>query len=386
MHMEKSVEKGRRAASSRGSLGRQTRWLVHLAIYLGFAVAVIVPLLWLAGKFAPKVPTTLATPVSQGAPIEGQVIPVQAIRLPLVEPAVGTIRAVHETSIGSKLLARVVEVNLKAGQKVNSGDVLVRLDDTDLQAKLHQAKAAVTAAEATRAQAAVDERRYERLAEAKAVSRQEYEKASTALRSAEAELRRVQEAAKEVQAMLDWATVRSPIDGVVIDKKVDSGDMVAPGQILVTLFDPKRMQLVASVRESLAHRLQVGQSIEVSVDGLNKQCSGQVSEIVPEAQSASRAFQVKVTGPCPAGIYTGMFGRILIPLEEEQLLVIPQQAVQSVGQLELVEVVEDGRTSRRAIRTGRIFDDQVEVLSGLRAGEKVVIPPATNASQEANHG
>ncbi len=384
--MENSVGKGRRAAPSRGSFARWTRRFAYLAVYLGFTVGVIVPLLWLAGEFTPKVPMDVSARLSQKTTITGQVVPVQAIRVPLVESAVGTIRAVHETSIGSKLLARVVEVHLKAGQKVNQGDVLIRLDDTDLQAKLHQAKAAVTAAEATRAQAALDEQRYERLAEAKAVSRQEYEKASTALRSAEAELRRVQEAVKEVQAMLDWATVRSPIDGIVIDKKVDSGDMVAPGQILVTLFDPKRMQLVASVRESLAHRLQVGQSIEVSIDGLNKQCSGQVSEIVPEAQSASRTFQVKVTGPCPTGIYTGMFGRILIPLEEEQLLVIPKQAVQTVGQLELVEVVENDRTTRRAIRTGRTFDNQVEVLSGLRAGEKVVIPPATNASQEANHG
>ena len=130
-------------------------------------------------------------------------------------------------------------------------------------------------------------------------------------------LRRAQETVNEVQATLDWATIRSPIDGTVIDKKVDVGDMVTPGQMLVTLFDPKRMQLVASVRESLTHRLQVGQSIGVQVEGLNKQCSGTVSEIVPEAQSASRSFQVKVTGPCPPGIYSGMFGRILIPLDRK---------------------------------------------------------------------
>ena len=155
------------------------------------------------------------------------------------------------------------------------------------------------------------------------------------------------------------------MDGTVIDKKVDVGDMVTPGQLLVTLFDPKQMQLVASVRESLTHRLQVGQSIGVRVEGLDKQCSGTVSEIVPESQSASRAFQVKVTGPCPAGIYSGMFGRILIPLDEEQVLVIPRQAVRNVGQLELVEVVENGQVSRRAIRTGRTFKEEVPALAGL---------------------
>ncbi len=142
--------------------------------------------------------------------------------------------------------------------------------------------------------------------------------------------------------------------------------MVTPGQMLVTLYNPKRMQLVAGVRESLRNRLQIGQSIGVQVEGMLKQCSGTISEIVPEAQSASRSFQVKVTGPCPAGIYSGMFGRILIPLEEEEVLVIPRRAVHEVGQLALVEVFEQGHIVRRTIRIGRVFGGNVEVISGLR--------------------
>jgi membrane fusion protein, multidrug efflux system len=366
-------------------LKQLTRWVGRGVLLLAFAAGVVVLMLWLAGEFSPKLPATKDVGPPQGTTVQGEIATVELASLPLTESAVGTIRAVHETSIGSKLLARVVEVNLKAGQKVNAGDVLLRLDDTDLQAKLQQAKAAVASIEAVRAQAATDEKRYAALAESKAVSRQDYEKAATALRTAEADLTRAQETVKEVQASLDWATVRSPFDGTVIDKKVDAGDMVTPGQMLVTLFDPKRMQLVASVRESLTRRLQIGQSIAVRIDGLNKQCNGIVSEIVPEAQSSSRAFQVKVTGPCPTGIYSGMFGRILIPVEEEKVLVISRRAVRKVGQLELVEVVEGKRTIQRAIRMGRNLGDlkstggqelpdQVEVLSGLRKGEKVVLP------------
>ena len=378
---------------------------------LGFAAGVVLLLLWLAGKFSPKVPAGAADqPLAAQA--DGVLAPVRMIRLPLSESAVGTIRAVHETTIGSKLLARVIEVNLKAGQKVRGGDILLRLDDTDLRPKLQQARASVASAEAARAQAALDEARYGRLIKSHAVSQQEYDKALTALHSAQADLQRAQEAVNEVQAMLDCATVRSPIDGTVIDKKVDAGDMVTPGQMLVTLFDPKRMQLVASVRESLTRKLQVGQSIGVRIDGLNKQCNGTVSEIVPESQSSSRAFQVKVTGPCPVGIYSGMFGRILIPVEEEQVLAIPRQAVRKVGQLELVQTVEQGRSMQRAIRTGRILGnvidengqllrDQVEVLSGFRQGEQVLLPagsgpqptaasclpaaPASVSSPEAGH-
>jgi hypothetical protein len=116
-----------------------------------------------------------------------------------------------------------------------------------------------------------------------------------------------------------------------------------------------------------------------------QQCVGTISEIVPEAQAASRAFQVKVTGPCPPGIYSGMFGRIVIPLDEEEVLVLPRRAVRIVGQLELVDVAQDGRAERRSIRTGRVLDDDVEVLSGLREGEQVVVAATPAEIRETRH-
>ena len=370
---------------SNGYLQRWARLGGRAAVILAFVGGVTWLLLWLAGTFAPKVPAAGPSRQTSETDVAGHVIAAQLIQIPLVESAVGTIRAVHETTVGSKLMARVLEVNLKAGQHVHAGDVLVRLDDADLQAKLEQTRAAEAAADAAFAQATVDEKRYSGLLKSNAVSRQDYEKTATGLKSSEANLRRAREMVKEVQANLDWATVRAPIEGTVIDKKVDVGDLVKPGQMLVTLFDPKRMQLVASVRESLAQRLMIGQSIGVDIEGIGKQCMGTVSEIVPEAQAASRAFQVKVTGPCPEGIYTGMFARMLIPLDEEEVLVVPRQAVHHVGQLELVNVAETGHMSRRAIRTGRILDENVEVLSGLRAGEQVVVRANAAAPNEARH-
>ena len=352
---------------------------------VGFGAGVVVLLLWLAGKFSPKVPTGPPSAASPSAKAAGPVVPVRLVPVPHTESAVGTIRAVHETSIGSRLLARVEEIKLKAGQEVRIGEVLVRLNDQDLQAKLQQAKAAVGRAEVNRAQAVNDKQRADSLRKSAAISAQECEKATTALQTAEADLLHAQESVKEVQAMLEWATIRSPLDGIVVDKKVDVGDMVTPGQMLVTLFDPKRMQLVASVRESLTRQLQVGQTIDVHIEGLNKQCSGTISEIVPEAQSASRAFQVKVTGPCPTGIYSGMFGRILIPLEDEEVLVIPRHAVRSIGQLELVDVVEGDVARRRSVRTGRTFGDEVEVLAGLTEGEQVALLPAPGSAPEVTH-
>lgn len=369
----------------RMQLYQRAGWGSRAAILLVFAVSVTLLLLWLAGKFEPKVLAQgeRASASEDNAP---QVVAeVRLVRRPMVETAVGTIRPVHETAIGARLLARVVEVNLKAGQVVNAGDVLVRLDDVDLLARRRQAEAVVHAAEAAHALSEADAIRSANLLKSKAVSRQEDDRAVSAFKSADAELRRAKESINEIQATLEWATIRSPIRGIVIDKKVSVGDMVTPGQILATLFDPLQMQLVASVRESLAHRLNVGQPIDVQIESFNKQCLGTISEIVPEAESSTRAFQVKVTGPCPEGIYSGMFGRILIPLDEEQILVIPRQAVQSVGQLDLVNVATHGAISRRAVRLGRTIGAEVEVLSGLREGEQVQVPVITVATNEASH-
>jgi len=213
-----------------------------------------------------------------------------------------------------------------------------------------------------------------------AVSQAQYDLASTKLRSTEADLRRAQEVVTESQSILDYAIIRSPIDGIVVDKKVNVGDTVSPGQTLLKLIDPTHMQMVASVRESLAHKLKVGQEIGVKVDTMKMACSGTVSEIVPESSSESRTFQVKVTGPCPPGIYAGMFGRIYIPLGDEQVLMIPAKAVRKFGQLEMVDVSENGQVIRRAVRTGRSFGDDIEILSGLREGEQVAVTPVPEPS------
>ena len=339
--------------------------------------AVIVFLLWTAGTFAPKIPMTVAHPTATTR--EYRTVAVTLVKIPRLEAASGTVQAVHETTISSKLAARVIAVKVKAGQTVGNNELLIQLDDADLRAKLQQAESNVKFADASHAQAVIDERRLGSLLKNHVVSQQEYDNALTKLKTSDAELKRSKEAVKEVQSTLAYTAIAAPFEGLVTDKKVDVGDTVVPGQTLLKLYDQKHMQLVAEVRESLTRKLTVGQSIAVKIDALAHPCSGTVSEIVPESNSASRTFQVKVTGPCPPGIYTGMFGRILIPLEDEPVLVVPPGAVKNVGQLELVEALENGQPVRRAVRTGRTFDNSVEILSGLREGEQVVITQEESA-------
>ena len=346
--------------------------LRKLGVGAAFLVIVVLLLLWLAGTFEHKIDPS-ARAVAARPVGDARLVTAGLKSLPRVESAVGSVRAVHETSIASKLLAKVLEVNVTAGQAVSAGDVLVRLDDADLMSRLEQSQSLADAARAARDQAKIEYDRVERLMQQQAAAQIEWERVQTALKSTEAELQRANEAISEARTVLAYATITAPFDGVVIDKRVQVGDTASPGQVLLSVYDPTRMQLVASVRETLAHKLAVGQELGVQIDAIGLTCAGAISEIVPEAESASRTFSVKVTGPCPPGVFTGMFGRLLIPLDEEQVLLIPAAAVRRVGQLDIVDVADGDVLRRRVVQLGRRFDDDVEVLSGVRPGEQLAL-------------
>lgn len=375
--MEQVEQKAQLQTSSQLKRPRSTGMLV---LAVGMTAGLTLLLLVLAGVFKPKVPAE-KTSTHQSAPADLPVAEVRLVRRPQYESAVGTVRAVHEAAVASKLLAKVVEVKVKAGQVVTRDEVLVRLDDSDLQARLKQAEATRTAAEATQQRTATEYQRARRLIGNRAISQAEYDQAISAWKAATAELERAQQAVREAKVVLDYATLRAPMTGIVIDKRVEAGDTVAPGQVLLTLYDPTRMQMVVTVRESLAEQLKVGQKIRGRLEALKHDCEATISEIVPEAQAASRSFTVKVTGPCPPGIYSGMFGRIFIPLEDEEVVVVPTAAVFKVGQLDMVDVVAEGTVQRRSVQLGRKLDQDYEVLAGLTAGEKVVL---ARGGKEAN--
>lgn len=348
----------------------------------GAIISVGLLLFWLAGTFARKISkTTLSEPAGavQGA---WRVVEVRRVRWPSYETAIGTIKPVHEVAVASKLLARVLELRVKAGQAVTSGELLVKLDDAQLVSRLRQAEAAQQSAFANRERAIADLERAEKLVKGNTISRAEYDAAVATARSARAEFERLSRAFDEAGIWMSYTELRSPLDGIVIDKRVEAGDTVSPGQVLLTLYDPTNMQMVATVRESLAQRLKVGQTIPARLESLGYECEATISEIVPEANVASRSFQVKVVGPCPAGVYSGMFGRLLIPLDDEELLVIPSMAVQRVGQLEMVNVKRAEQISRRMIRIGRERGDEIEVLSGLRDGELVVVGASESTKED----
>lgn len=351
---------------------RHSKSVGKVAAVVAAAASLTLLLMFLAGFFHRKV----AADQVKASVHELSNVTLAAVRLiqrPRYETAVGTIKAVHEAAVASRLLSRVVEVNVKAGQAVQRDDILLRLDDKDLQARHKQAEAAQESATATLENAIVEYERAKGLLSRKSIALQEFDRAATACRTAKAEVARRDQAVQESKALLAHATIKAPLQGVAIDKKVEVGDTVTPGQTLVTIFNPAKMQMLASVRESLALRLHVGQKVPGRIESLDYEGEATVSEIVPEAQAASRSFTVKVVGPCPPGVYSGMFGRIYIPLEDESIIVVPAAAIKSVGQLEMVQVSEDKQLLRRNIRTGRTIGADCEVLSGLRPGEMVAV-------------
>ncbi len=352
-------------------------WSIAIVGTLGVAAILFV----LAGVFSPKVPAGTGTAERRALPADARVVPVQLLRQPRYETAVGSIEPVHQSSVAAKILAKVLEVNVTAGQQVAAGDVLVRLADDDLRSRLQQAEAAHESAQARLAQARSDYQRASQLIQGNAISRAEFETLATSVRTGEAELERSARAIDETKIFLDYATIASPFDGIVVDKKVQAGDTVAPGQTLLTIYDPNQMQLVANVRESLATKLQIGQEVAARLESLDHECLATVREVVPQADVGSRSFQVKVSGPCPPGIYSGMFGRILLPLEEEQIIIIPASAVRRVGQLSMVDVVLDKTLERRNVQLGRRLGEDIEVLSGLIVEELVLLPADTQGSR-----
>jgi RND family efflux transporter MFP subunit len=356
-----------------GQLGRR---LVTLLVALAFTAGVTGMLLQLSGLFKEKVPPAGgAAAVGRELPADAEVVAVRRISRPRYESAVGTVKPAHEVGVASKILAVIEQVRVTAGQAVRTGQMLVVLDDAALAARMAQAKAAAEAAGAAAERARQDLGRAERLRAQNVVTQAELDAARAAAKSTEADRMRAVQAVEEARVMLSYAQLASPIDGIVVDKRADAGDTAVPGQVLVTLYDPSHMQMVASVREGLATKLTVGQEVPATLENLGLECHATVSEIVPESQAASRSFLVKVTGPCPPGVTSGMFGRIAVPLEDESLLVVPQRAIRRVGQLTMVDLVRDSRTVRRAVRLGREIDGDWEVLAGLADGDRVALRP-----------
>lgn len=343
-------------------------------IVIGSLGALVLILFYMGGAFHDKIePERLDAPRralgNQPTDIVHQILDTERVEI------VGTLRAERRTEISSKIMAAIQEFNVRAGDRVEKGAVLVRLDDRDLKAQLEQARQAVAATEAAMKNAEQDFKRNKDMLEQKVISQQQYDAADARLKVAQAELNRAREAASGAETMLSYTVIESPFAGVVVDKLADVGDTASPGRPLLVLYDPSAFRLEAAVPEALASPLAVGGELIVRLDTLNTRSRGKIVEIVPQAEAASRSVLVKVSVPHDPRMVEGMFGRLLIPSRERIRYCLPLSAVRPAGQLRFVDVVgPDGALERRQIKLGEHSEQgRIEVLTGVEAGERVVL-------------
>jgi len=293
------------------------------------------------------------------------------------EWASGEVASARHTVVSSRVLARIEEMRVTAGSRVEEGDVLVVLDARDLQAGVGEAEEALRSAQARLELAQREAARVQSLFESGVASKQQLDQATTALRAAEASAAGLEEARQQSRAQLSFTEIRAPVGGRVVDRLAEPGDTATPGTPLLRIYDPTLLRVEVPVRESLAIDLAVGQSLDVEVPALADVLKGVIDEIVPLADPGARTLLVKVRlHRVDERLLAGLYARVAIPAGPRRRLLVPSGAVQEIGQLSYVDVVtQEGRTERRLVTTGRREpDDRIEILSGLEPEEAVWVP------------
>ena len=338
-------------------------------------LVIIFMMVWLSGVFHRGTihPGTVKSAETSTAGLE--FFTVSTITEPQVVEAVGTVQPQFKTTVSARITANVVELPVTAGQHVRSGDQLVRLDDRDLRARRQQAQEALRRSEATRDLAQSDYTRDKALYEKQVIPKSEFDETTLRRKTSTADVAAFQQALHDAEFAFGYAVIRAPYDAIVVDKLSDVGDMATPGKPLLTLYESGKLWLESAVPEEQAGTLRIGKTYEIQLDSLDKQMQGQLVEIVPSVDSSSRTITARIALPYTQNVFPGLFGRMMIPVGEHARIMIPQGAVLRVGQLAMVDVDVAGMLRRRSVQVGRTIGNQIEILSGLTAGEKVSLAP-----------
>ena len=323
----------------------------------------IVMALWMAGTFETKVaPGKLEHQPGFALPDQAKTMAVKVTRTASPVEVIGTAASERWVNLSARLPAPVLSMLVKAGDTVTNGQILATLDDRDIREQL-------AGAEAQFNQAEVEYKRTLQLFEKGATTDQAKVAAQTGLDAARA---RVQ----QVRVMLSYTTLVAPLDGVVTDRRFEAGDMVAPGQVVMSIYDPRMMRIEVPVPIRLLSRFTLMQAVSVMLDGVASSVKGSVREIVSEIDPLSRTQTVKIKlEQAGLTILPGTYGQITVEGDTHESLWVPQSAVYRVGQQEFVQTVSNERVIRRSVRTGAVRDGQVEICAGLGDGEVILTEP-----------
>jgi multidrug efflux pump subunit AcrA (membrane-fusion protein) len=338
--------------------------------------------------------------------------------------AAATVRSKTTSVLSSRIMGYILAIHVKEGDRVQAGQLLMEIENREAAAQLRKAQAglreaqemlreterliqasesAKTAAEAEQSLAASTFNRYEALLERKSVSQQEFDEVQARYRGKTAEAERIKEMLRSMQARkeqvlaridqakaeisqaqvyVDYGRIQSPLHGIVTRKQAEVGSLAAPGGPLLTLEDDARYRLEAMVEESKLGKIRLGDSVRVTINALGDQeWTGRVGEVQPTADPASRSSLVKIDLPeslikkAPGRILrSGLYGKARFAVGKKEIIAIPHKAIFQRGQLLQVFVVDSSQMARlRLIKTGKIYGERIEVLSGLGEGEKIIM-------------
>lgn len=312
---------------------------------------------------------------------------IHATRVPESYETTGSVVSRTSSTVSIRVMGAVTSLAVKEGDRVRKGQLLLTIDDRDLKEKVTAAEEAyneaVHALESARRQedlAVKTHERYRKLHEDKAITTQELDNVATqatqarhGVEQAEAMVKRAEASREEARIFLGFSRVAAPIDGVVTRKMTDVGSMASPGVPLLQLEDRASRLVEAGFEERMLDVVREGMEVRVRVPSTAEETGGRIVEVVPTVDPRTRTFAVKIEVP-GMELRSGQYGTVRFPSGARDLLLVPASAVVTRGQLTGVfRVGPDNVVTYRLIRTGRPYGETVEVLSGLSAGDTIVV-------------
>lgn len=319
------------------------------------------------------------------APVSVRVADVQTGPVSRVVEAGGSLHGAQEAVLAAKVMGSVLEIRKRAGDPVKRGEVLVVLDEREIAGNIGQAEGALAQAEAAASLAESNYKRYQLLFARGSASQLELDQARFAHESAQGAVKQTRSATQTAGSYQSYARIPAPFDGRVVDRMADVGDLAAPGRPLMRVEDARRLRLHVSLSENETAAAKTGAAVDVSVPSLgDRTWTGTVAEVVPAVDPSTRTMLVKIDLPEDAALRSGMFARARFATGTRDALRVPRTALVRRGGMDGVFVVENGAASFRMVQLAPdAAGDAVEVLSGIRAGDRVVLEPPSTLTEGA---
>jgi len=350
----------------------KSKWLLPSAAILALVFVILYALGLIGG--GEKVEPGTRPLVAESLPAGAETLIVGKQMAENVQSWPGTIRSRTVANIAPKYTARIVSVHVNAGDRVKKGDVLAHLDEREMSARAAEIQAQLASARAQAAQATADEQRIRVLYEKEAATRENYDAVIARSKSAQALVRQSANAVEQLRVSVGENTLKAPFAGIIAERLKEPGDMGMPGEAVVILQKTDDLRLEAAIPSACAGRMKTGMIVDVRIDGAQGRLKARIDEIVPEIDQGTRSQLVKAALPYVSGLQHGQFAWLEQNCADAQeRLLIPATAVLRYGQLEAVKVLENNQVVSRHIRTGKQRGAEVEVLSGLREGETILI-------------